>query len=442
MARSIFVSAVAPGTGKVVVSMGLIELGLRETPRVGFFRPVIVESSEHATDEDIDLIRDCFGLNQSYAASYSWLMSDLLLELGGRGIDGVLEKIVEDYKNLEAHCDFIVIEGTDYLGQALALEFDLNALIARTLSAPVVLVGKGKDLSPQEAVNGLRVAVDGFRSKLANVIGVMLSRAEADQLETYRTLLAREFSSDDEILGILPETPALERPTVREVLEFLKADVICGHDRLESVVEGYMIGAMYLQNILPRLKPGLLVLTSGDRLDLLLGMIEADRSLNAPRLAGLILTAGIRPDPGVMRLIEGLHGTLPVMVVEEGTYSVASHLEQVHARLDASDREKIKKAQALFDQHAETDRLTRQITEVRSEIMTPRLFTYGLLQKARARIRHIVLCEGAEPRILKAAAELVSRRAVRLTLLGNQRDVALEMREIGFEPADRLGDDH
>ncbi|MEN9681794.1 MAG: hypothetical protein RLZZ627_1687 [Pseudomonadota bacterium] len=434
MARSIFVSAVAPGTGKVVVSLGLVELGLRETSRVGFFRPVIVESSENAADEDIELIRECFGLNQSYAASYSWRMGDLLLELGGRGIDGVLEKIIEDYKSLEAHCDFIVIEGTDYLGQALALEFDLNALIARTLSAPVVLVGKGKDLSPQEAVNGLRVAVDGFRSKLANVIGVMLSRAEAAQLDTYRTLLAREFTSNDEVLGILPETPALGRPTVREVLEFLKADVICGHERLESVVEGYMIGAMYLQNILPRLKPGLLVLTSGDRLDLLLGMIEADRSLNAPRLAGLILTAGIRPDPGVMRLIEGLHGTLPVMVVEEGTYSVASHLEQVHARLDANDREKIKKAQELFDQHAEIEALSRQITEVRSEIMTPRLFTYGLLQKARARIRHIVLCEGTEPRILRAAAELVSRRAVRLTLLGDQREVALEMREIGFEP--------
>ena len=432
MARSIYVSAVAPGTGKVVVSLGLVELGLRETSRVGFFRPVIVESSDNAPDEDIELIRESFGLNQSYEASYAWSMSDLLLELGGRGIDGVMEKIVEDYKNLEASCDFIVIEGTDYLGQALALEFDLNALISRTLSAPVVLVGKGKDLSPEEAVNGLRVAVDGFRAKLSQVIGVMLSRAEADQLEIYRKLLSQEFTSPGEVLGLLPETPALSRPTVREVLDFLKADVISGHERLESVVEGYMIGAMYLQNILPRLKPGLLVLTSGDRLDLLLGMIEADRSLNAPRLAGLILTAGIRPDPVVMRLIEGLHGTLPVMVVEGGTYSVASQLEQVHARLDASDREKIQRARGLFDQYAEIDALSRHITEVRSEIMTPRLFTYGLLQKARERVRHIVLCEGTEPRILKAAAELVSRRAVRLTLLGDARDVALEMREIGL----------
>lgn len=154
MARSIYVSAVAPGTGKVVVSLGLVELGLRETSRVGFFRPVIVESSDNAPDEDIELIRESFGLNQSYEASYAWSMSDLLLELGGRGIDGVMEKIVEDYKNLEASCDFIVIEGTDYLGQALALEFDLNALISRTLSAPVVLVGKGKDLSRKRRSTG------------------------------------------------------------------------------------------------------------------------------------------------------------------------------------------------------------------------------------------------------------------------------------------------
>ena len=110
MTPSIYVSAVAPGTGKVVVSLGLVELGLRETSRVGFFRPVIVESPDSAPDEDIELIRKSFGLNQSYEASYAWSMSDLLLELGGRGIDGVMEKIVEDYKNLEASCDFIVID--------------------------------------------------------------------------------------------------------------------------------------------------------------------------------------------------------------------------------------------------------------------------------------------------------------------------------------------
>ncbi|MEY4685421.1 MAG: hypothetical protein RLZ25_1880 [Pseudomonadota bacterium] len=433
MARSIYVSAVAPGTGKVVISLGLIELGLRETPRVGFYRPVIAESSDNAPDEDIELICRSSGLNQSYAASYSWRMSDLLIELGGQGIDGVLEKIVEDYKSLEASCDFIVIEGTDYLGQGLALEFDLNALISQTLSVPVVLVGTGKDLSPEEAVNGLRVAVDGFRSKLSNVIGVVLSRAEPVQLDAYRTLLAKEFIAVDEILGVVPETPALSRPTVREVLGVLKAEVICGHERLESVVEGYMIGAMYLQNLLPRLRPGLLVLTSGDRLDLLLGMIEADRSLNAPRLAGIVLTAGIRPDPIVMRLIDGLHGTLPVMVVEGGTYSVASHLEKIHARLDANDRDKVKRARELFDQHVDLDALSRHIMEARSEIMTPRLFTFGLMQKAKARIRHIVLCEGTEPRIIRAAAELVSRQAVRLTLLGNRREVVLQMREIGFQ---------
>ncbi len=433
MARSIYVSAVAPGTGKVLVSLGLVELGLRGTARVGFFRPVIIEAADNAPDEDIELILQYFGLSQSYEATFSWRMGDLLLQLGSRGIDGVLEKIVADYKSLEERCDFIVIEGTDFLGQALALEFDLNALIARTLSAPVILIGKGKDLSPEEAVNGLRVAVDGFRSKLAQVIGVMLSRAEATQLEACRTLLAQEFRAADEILGILPETPALGRPSVREVLAHLHAEVLCGHKRLDSIVEGYMIGAMYLQNILPRLKPGLLVLTSGDRLDLLLGMIEADRSLNAPRLAGLVLTAAIRPDPQVMRLIEGLHGTLPVMAVDEGTYSAASHLEKVHARLDPENREKIKKARDLFDQHADIEALSRHITEVRSEIVTPMLFTYGLLQKARAKIRHIVLCEGTEPRILKAAAELVSRHAVRLTLLGNQGDVAREMRAIGVD---------
>lgn len=431
--RSIYVTAVAPATGKVLVSLGLVELGLRETARVGFFRPVIVGTEGGRDDEDIDLVRRHFGLAQPYESSFSWRMDALLLQLETRGTEGVLEKIVADYTQLEARCDFIVIQGTDYEGRSLPLEFDLNALIARALSAPVILVGKGQALSPEEGVNGLRVAVDGFRGKGVEVIGVLVSRVDPGEVERYQVLLAEAFDSRDEVLGVLPETPQLKQPSVREVMEHLDARILSGEERLEAPVAGYLIGAMYLENMLPRLWPGVLVLTSGDRIDLLLGLIEADRSLNAPRLAGVVLTADLCPDAGVLRLIEGLRGTLPILLVKSGTYSVASSLERIHARLDASKVDRIRLARALFDQHARIETLSRHVAKVRSTVVTPALFTYGLLEKARARVRHIVLCEGSEPRILKAAAELVRRRAVRLTLLGKTTEILFALRTLGLE---------
>jgi phosphate acetyltransferase len=433
MARSLFVSAISPQAGKAVVSLGVIELALQGSSRVGFFRPVIVDTQNDVPDEDIDLLRQHFGLAQSYASSYSWRMGDLMRHLTERGIESVLAKIVEDYKRLEEACDFIVIEGTDYLGQTLAMEFDLNALIARTLSSPVIIVGRANASSPEDAVNGLRAAMDGFRLKMAQVIGVVLTRVDENRMPLYEGLLAKSFTISDEVLGVLPEKSSLGHPTVREITEHLHAEVISGQSRLDGVVEGYMIAAMYLNNILSRLKPGLLILTSGDRLDILLGMIEADRSLNAPRLAGILLTGGIPPSAEVMRLIEGLEGTLPIILAEAGTYTVASSLEHVHARLDPDHPEKILAARHLFEQHARLDLLKGHISDARSEVMTPQLFTYGLLQKARARKRHVVLCEGTEPRVLKAAAELVARKAVTLTLLGKPIEVARATRETGLD---------
>lgn len=430
MARSLFLSTIAPKTGKVVIALGLVELALREGRRVGFFRPVISDGALAVVDEDIELIRRHCELPQTYEASFSWRMTDLIEKVGSRGIDSVLEKIVADYKRLEQTCDFIVIEGTDYLGQTLALEFDLNALIAHTLSSPVMLIGSGVGLSPGRASKGLQAAVEAFRSKLAKVAGVMLTRVDPDSYASFCESIEKEFHGPVTCFGVLPETPFLARPTVQEVAQHLGAEVLCSHERMNAVVEGYVIGAMYLQNLLSRLKPNLLIMTSGDRLDLLLGVIEADRSLNAPRLAGIVLTGGIRPEPEVMRLIEGLHGTLPVMAVEAGTYSAASSLESVHARIDAEHPEKIKKAREIFEHFAKQDVLMRYVRAENVEIMTPRLFVHQLLQRARVQIRHVVLCEGTEPRVLRAAAALVERRAVRVTLLGELSEVSRMLREV------------
>lgn len=427
MARSLYLSTIAPKTGKVIVSLGLAGLALREGCRVGFFRPVISEGA--AADEDIELMRRQFALPQSDEASFSWRMPDLIETVGDQGIAPVLEKIVADFKRLEANCDLIVIEGTDYLGQTLALEFDLNALIAHTLSAPVILIGSATGLAPREAALGLNVAVEGFRAKHARVVGVMLTRVEPEHYAEYSESMMAGFQGEVTCLGVLPESPLLARPTVQEVCEHLGAEVIAGRERISAAVDGCVIGEMYLQNLLNALRPDALVMTSGDRLDLLLGVIEMDRSLCAPRLAGIVLTSGIRPDAGVMRLIEGLHGTLPVMTVASGTYAAVMHLESVHARIDAAHPEKIEKAREIFEHFARLDALIPHVMENDAPIMTPRLFVHGLLQKAREQIRHIVLCEGAEPRVLKAAAALVERRAVRLTLLGDASEVARMMRD-------------
>ncbi len=432
MTDSLYINTVEPGCGKVVFSLGLLELALRRTTRVGFFRPVIEAPAHGKCDEDIDLVLRYFGLPQAYADSYAWFQHEVLVRLGDHQEDEVIERIIDRYKQLERQCDFILIEGTDFLGHVLALEFDLNALIARNLSAPMLVVGNAHGRSPQESVDAVHIAVDACEEKNCQVSGVLLNKADPAQLTALKAALTEEFGPSGKLVGVFPFDRALMAPSIREVAEQLGAEIMFGRDRLDQLVNGYLVAAMHLQNLLAWLEADQLILTPGDRADVLLGIIEADRSANYPRLAGLVLTSGIKPDPEVFELVAGLGESLPILTVTGDTYTVASRLEHIHAGIKAEDQAKIQRALTLLQEYADLDDIVRRLGQAAHGGMTPRMFTYNLVQQAKANRRHIVLPEGDDPRILKAAAELVARDVVDITLLGKPEVIAMTLRNQGI----------
>jgi phosphate acetyltransferase len=432
MTRSVYLSTVEPGCGKVIFSLGLIELALRQTSRVGFFRPVIQAPEAGKRDEDIDLILRHFGLPQAYEDSYAWHLQELQERLGSHDEGEVIERIIERYKALESRCDFVLIEGTDFLSHLSALELDLNALVARNLSTPMLLVGNAHGRTSRESVDAIHISVDAHEEKSCPVIGVVLNKADPSQLDEIKHALVQEFAGSDKLVGVFPFDRLLEAPSVREVAGQLGAKILFGRERMDCMVGSYLVGAMHLQNLLSWLESDQLVLTPGDRADVLLGVIEADRSANYPRLAGLVLTSGIQPDAEMFQLIEGLRESFPILTVDDDTYTVASRLEHIRAGIKPEDQEKIQRALGLFDRYVDHDEIVRRFSTLSATGMTPRMFTYTLVQQARANRRHIVLPEGDEPRILKAAADLVERDVVRLTLLGKRESIAKALREHGI----------
>jgi len=313
MTRSVYLSTVEPGCGKVIFSLGLIELALRQTSRVGFFRPVIQAPEAGKRDEDIDLILRHFGLPQAYEDSYAWHLQELQERLGSHDEGEVIERIIERYKALESRCDFVLIEGTDFLSHLSALELDLNALVARNLSTPMLLVGNAHGRTSRESVDAIHISVDAHEEKSCPVIGVVLNKADPSQLDEIKHALVQEFAGSDKLVGVFPFDRLLEAPSVREVAGQLGAKILFGRERMDCMVGSYLVGAMHLQNLLSWLESDQLVLTPGDRADVLLGVIEADRSANYPRLAGLVLTSGIQPDAEMFQLIEGLRESFPIL---------------------------------------------------------------------------------------------------------------------------------
>ena len=432
MTRSVYISTAEPGSGKIMLALGLAELALRQTTRVAFYRPVIQAPTVGDRDEDIDLILRHFQLPQTYEESFAWYLQELQERLGNHDEDAVIERIIERYKYLEGQYDFILIEGTDFLGHVSALEIDLNAWIAHNLSSPVLLVGNAHGRTPREALDAVHLSVDAYEEKNCHVAGVVLNKAEPATRQALAAELAEEFGYSGKLVGVFPYDRCLESPTVREVAQQLDAKVLFGSDRLDNQVNGYLVGAMHLQNLLSWLEKDQLVLTPGDRADVLLGVIEADRSVNYPRMAGLVLTSGIRPDPEVFQLVEGLRESLPILCVDEDTYTVASRLEHIHAGIKAEDTDKIQRALSLFERDADLDGILRQFRNIPAAGMTPRMFTYNLVQQAKADRRHIVLPEGDEPRILRAAADLVEREIADLTLLGKRKSIEQVIRDQGI----------
>ncbi|MDF9391548.1 MULTISPECIES: phosphate acetyltransferase [Methylococcus] len=435
MSHAFYVTATEADAGKALVVLGATEFALRKTTRVGFFRPVIPEAD--GPDEDIRLVLDHFALPQRYEDSYALTYREAQTLLSENRADELLERIIAAYKKLEAGCDVIVCMGTDYLGEMASLEFELNGEIARNLGAPVLMIAGAQGKTLDEAVHPLAIAVDACRERGGRVAGVFLNKADPADLAAYRQALVGHFGDKVGLKAVIPFDARLGSPTVREIADRLGAEILSGGERLDGLVSGYLVAAMQLQHALTWLQEGQLVITPGDRGDIIIGMLQADRSVRYPSLAGLLLSGGQRPEPSILDLIEGSSDSLPILAVATDTYTTATRALQVKSKLRAGDRGKIERSITAFNDHVDAESLESQVRNLRFDGLTPRMFTYNLMQRAKADKRHIVLPEPTDSRVLRASAFLLERDAVRLTLLGSRQEVenALRRHAIVLDPA-------
>ncbi len=185
-------------------------------------------------------------------------------------------------------------------------------------------------------------------------------------------------------------------------------------------MDGFSVGAMQLRNYLTHIKENGLVITPGDRADIILGALQANISANYPAISGIILTGGLIPEEAIIKLIEGLSDMVPIISVEGGTFAMANSIGAIKSQMYAENTEKIKTAISDFETYVPTEDLTERLITFKATGITPRMFQYNLLKRAKQHKKHIVLPEGSDERILRAAKQLIDVNAVHLTLLGNK----------------------
>ncbi|MEU7869294.1 phosphate acetyltransferase [Dactylosporangium sp. NPDC049140] len=415
MARIVYLVEHGPDSGKSAVALGLAELLSRKVPRIGVFRPVAPASE----DVLLELLRSRYtiGDDRLYGVTYPEAAAMLA---AGRA-EELVGQVVEHFRLVSQQHEAVVVIGTD-IDDDLAF----NARLANEFGAVVVSVvnGSGADESTLDSM--ARQAYHALADLDATVAAVVLNK----------TVSAVPAPKLPVPCFVIPDVPTVGAPTVAEVAAQLGASVVtAGGDRdaaLGRDVLDYVVGAAQVPAVLGHLTPDCLLITPGDRADLLVAAGAAHASGLVP-LAGIVLTLGIAPDPVALSLFERLNPGLAVLSVPSGSYDTIASSTRMEHRLSAANPRKVEAALGAFESNVDTAALADVLELTASARVTPLMFEYDLIDRARADRRRLVLPEGTEERILRAADILLRRGVADLTLLGDPAAIRAKARDLSLD---------
>lgn len=438
MAQSIYITSAEGHSGKSTIALGVLDTLSRRSPRVGVFRAIARSTEER--DYVLEMLLDHDGVDLGYdeciGATYDEVRADPEAALG---------RIVERYKAVEAQCDAVVIVGSDYTDVGSPAELGYNARIAANLGAPVLMVLSGQHADAERADAGGRtsaqvgnlatLALAELTHERAGIFAVVVNRADPARLdEIVAAVRAVPAAAGDIGVWAIPEDAYLVAPSVGDVARSLGASLVKGDEALlDREVLHVVVAGMSLNNVLPRLEEAAILAVAADRTEVLLAALLANASGTFPSLSGIVLYGPFALPEHVERLIDGLDSTLPILATDQGTYETVRGIMSARGRLAAHSQRRYDTALSLFEQHVDTDDLLRRIGLASSQVVTPLMFQYGLIERARRERRRIVLPEGADDRILRAAATALARGIADITILGEPIEVHSRALELGLD---------
>ncbi|MEV0668891.1 phosphate acetyltransferase [Mycobacterium sp. NPDC050441] len=421
IATAIYVASPEGDTGKSTIALGILHRLAATVPRVGVFRPItrLGENRDYILELLLASATAGLSYDECVGVSYQQVHEDP---------DVAIADIVDRFHRVAERCDAVLIVGSDYTDVATPSELSMNARIAVNLGAPVVLAVKAADRTPEEVAHVVEVCLAELNHQHAHAAAVVANRCDPAQLDE----VAEALKPLGPPAYVLPEEPLLIAPSVAELQVAVDGTVIAGDPALLSrEAMGVLVAGMTAEHVLERLTEGIAVVTPGDRSDVVLAVVSAHAAEGFPSLSCIILNGGLELHPAVASLVEGLGLRLPIVATKYGTFETASRVAGARGRVTAKSQRKIDTALALMDKHVDVNDLIAQLSIPIPAVTTPQMFTYQLLDQARSDRRRIVLPEGTDDRILKAAGRLLQHEVAELTILGEESQIRSRAAELG-----------
>lgn len=432
MNKAIYIATSEEDSGKSIVTLGLMSTLIGKTAKVGYFRPIVEDFEEGKLDNHIETVIDHFGLDISYNDAFAIMKSKLIKKKNKGKIGEVIDLIIEKYKQLEERFDFVLVEGTSFTGEGTVIEMDMNVLIAKNLGIPAIIVSSGVGKTLDELIDNMRLAYDSFKVKDVEVLAVIANKVQSINIDLITAGLKKSLP-ESVLINAIPMVSSLNNTTIQEIVNELNAKVLFGENYLNNQISSFSVGAMQLRNYLMHLKEDGLVITPGDRADIILGALQANESVNYPSISGIVLTGNIIPEDTILKLIEGLSPVVPIIAVKEGTYVISNKIGDIKPKIYVNNTQKIQISIDTFEKNIDLERLTEKFIKFEVEGMTPKMFQYNLVKRAKKHRKHIVLPEGNDDRIIIAAARLLLMDVVDITILGDKKQIVSKATDLGLD---------
>ena len=434
MAKNLFIAPTDLRSGLTSVCMGMVRALDHIGVRVGFFKPIAQSSHGDDLDQSVHFIRARTDLNPPDPIGLQQAQKRV-----NRGeSDQLMEDIVERYHEAARNVDVVVVEGLVPDRSETYIQ-RLNIELARNLDAQVILVSAPGQRSPEEVDEILEFSARLFSESKTpeHVIGAILNRVHEPTSQglnlssmDYHPAAIHDWAnecrvfrdSDLKLIGATPWSPKLLAPRTRDVANELDARILSEGGIDERRVQRISVCARTVPNFVESLRPGTLVVTPGDREDIIMAVGLA--VMSGVPLAGLVLTGGLLPDRRTIHFSRSaLESGLPVMSSQMDTYHTANSLAQMDIAVPADDTARVEQVMEATAEPIDAEWLRHQLSLDREPRLSPPAFRYLLTHRARDADKRIVLPEGEEPRTIVAAAQCQRKGIARCVLIGRPREI-------------------
>ncbi|CAM5417697.1 Phosphate acetyltransferase OS=Streptomyces tendae OX=1932 GN=pta PE=3 SV=1 [Streptomyces tendae] len=372
MTRSVYVTGIDRGDGRQVVELGVMELLTRQVDRVGVFRPLVHDGP----DRLFELLRARYRLSQDPATLYGMDYQEASLLQAEQGVDELVSALVDRFHLVARDYDVVLVLGTDYADTQFPDELSLNARLANEFGASVLPVVGGRKQSAESVLAETHNAFRAYDGLGCDVLAMVTNRVAREDRDEIAERLAHRLPVP---CWVVPDEPALSAPTVSQIAHALGAEIVLGDDSgLARDALDFVFGGAMLPNLLAALTPGCLVITPGDRADLVIGTLAA-HSAGTPPIAGVLLTLNEVPGEGILTLADRLAPGTPVLSVTGNSFPTAERLFSLEGKLGAATPRKAETALGLFERYVDTAELNQRVSAPSSDRVTPMMFEHKLL---------------------------------------------------------------